>query len=200
MKSTCKELRNRAWETLRGNYWPLFLVYLILYVISGATGSVSFGVLTLLTLPMTYAADIAVLNLSRNRVKPQPECLFNVYRDNLGKAFLVPFLMLLFIYLWTLLFIIPGVIMAYAYSMAVFVANDNPELSAMDAIKKSRELMRGHKWDLFVLDLSFIGWILLSILTCGLGLLFLVPYIEAAHAEFYRELTEEAVDAQVVNE
>jgi len=200
MKLTCKELRDRAWESLRGNYWPLFLVYLIMFVISGATGSISFGVLTLLTLPMIYAADVAVLNLSRNRVKPQPECLFSIYRDNFGKAFLVPFLMYLFIYLWTLLLIIPGIIMAYAYSMAIYISNDNPELSAMDAIKKSKELMRGHKWDLFVLDLSFIGWILLAMLTCGFGLVFLVPYIETAHAEFYRELTDNAVDAQVVTE
>ena len=200
MKTTCKELRNRAWESLRGNYWPLFLLFLIFIIISGAAGSFTFGVLSLLSLPMAYAVSVAVLNLSRNKVKPQAECLFTVYRDNFGKAFLVPFLVGLFTYLWTLLLIIPGVIMAYAYSMAVFVANDNPELSAMDAIKKSREMMRGHKWDLFVLDLSFIGWILLSMLTCGLGIIFLLPYLEMAHVEFYRELTEKAEDAQVVNE
>ena len=88
--------------------------------------------------------------------------------------------------------------MAYAYSMAVYVSNDHPELSSMDAIRKSKELMRGHKWDLFVLDLSFIGWILLCLLTCGIGFFFLLPYIEAAHAEFYRELTDKAVDVEVV--
>lgn len=200
MKLTCKELRDRAWESLRGMYWPLFLLYLILFVIAGAAGGISLGVLSLLTLPMAYALDVAVLNMSRDRVTPQPECLFNVYRDNFGKAFLVPFLMILFVYLWSLLLIIPGIIMAYAYSMSVYVSKDNPELSAMDAIRTSKELMRGHKWDLFVLDLSFIGWILLAMLTCGLGFVFLTPYIETAHAEFYRELTENAVDAQVVNE
>ena len=106
--------------------------------------------------------------------------------------------MILFVSLWMILLIIPGLIMAYAYSMAVYVANDNPELSAMDAIKKSRELMRGHKWDLFVLDLSFIGWILLCCFTCGLGFFFLAPYIEMAHAEFYRELTDKVEDVEAV--
>lgn len=200
MNLTCKELRDRAWESLRGMYWELFLLSLIVVVIAGAAGSFTMGVLTLLVLPMTYALEIAFLNASRQKVKPQAESLFTVYRDNFSKAFLVPFLMALFVYLWALLFIIPGIIMAYAYSMAVYVANDNPELSAMDAIRKSKELMRGHKWDLFVLDLSFIGWILLSMLTGGIGFIFLAPYIDMAHVEFYRQLTDNVVEAEVVND
>lgn len=70
----------------------------------------------------------------------------------------------------------------------------------MDAIRKSKELMRGHKWDLFVLDLSFIGWILLSMLTGGIGFIFLAPYIDMAHVEFYRQLTDNVVEAEVVND
>ena len=193
-------MRNRAWESLRGMYWPVFLMFLVYIIIAGAGSSFSFGLLALLALPMGFACDVAVLNLVRQRQRPQVENLFSIYRDNFEKAFLVPFLVQLFISLWCLLLIVPGIIMAYAYSMAIYVSNDHPELSSMEAIRRSKELMRGHKWDLFVLDLSFIGWILLAMLTGGIGIFFLLPYIEAAHAEFYRELTEQVEDAQVVNE
>ena len=195
MKLTCQELRDRAWNSLSGKYWSLFLMLLVLAVISGVLSGFTGGVGSLLALPMRFALLVAFLNVSRTQCNPQLESMFTVYRDNFLKAFLVPLLQRLFVSLWSLLFVIPGVIMAYAYSMAIYVANDNPELSAMDAIRKSRELMDGHKWDLFVLDLSFIGWILLCLLTCGIGFFFLAPYIEMAHVEFYRELTEQATEA-----
>ena len=195
MKLTCQELRDRAWNSLTGKYWSLIIMLLVFALISGAAGSFTMGLLSLLTLPMGYALSVAFLNVSRTQCNPQLESMFTVYRDNFLKAFLVPLLQGLFVFLWSLLFVIPGVIMAYAYSMAIYVANDNPELSAMDAIRKSRELMDGHKWDLFVLDLSFIGWIFLCLLTCGIGFFFLAPYMEMAHVEFYRELTEQATEA-----
>ena len=195
MKLTCQELRDRAWNSLSGKYWSLFLMLLVLAVISGVLSGFTGGVGSLLALPMRFALLVAFLNVSRTQCNPQRESMFTVYRDNFLEAFLVPLLQGLFVFLWSLLFVIPGVIMAYAYSMAIYVANDNPELSAMDAIRKSRELMDGHKWDLFVLDLSFIGWILLCLLTCGIGFFFLAPYIEMAHVEFYRELTEQATEA-----
>lgn len=195
MKLTCQELRDRAWNSLTGKYWSLIIMLLVIALISGAAGSFTMGLLSLLTLPMSYALSVAFLNVSRTQCNPQLESMFTVYRDNFLKAFLVPLLQGLFVFLWSLLFVIPGVIMAYAYSMAIYVANDNPEMQAMDAIRKSRELMDGHKWDLFVLDLSFIGWIFLCLLTCGIGFFFLAPYIEMAHVEFYRELTEQATEA-----
>ena len=198
MKPTCKELRARAWSSLKGTYWDLFLLSLIVVAIAGLAGSLTMGVLALLTLPMTFALEVAFLTASRQKAAPKVETLFTVYRDNFKNAFLIPFLVVLFTYLWTLLFIIPGLIMGYAYSMAIYVANDNPELTPMEAIRKSKELMRGHKWDLFVLDLSFIGWILLCCVTGGIGTIFLVPYIEMAHAEFYRELTDKAEVVEAV--
>ena len=201
MNVTCQELRDRAWNSLTGKYWSLFVMLLVLAVVSGVLSSFSMGLGALLTLPMGYALSVAILNVSRIQAEPQIESLFTVYRDNLQKSFLVPFLLGLFVFLWSLLLIIPGIIMSYAYSMAIYVANDNPELSAMDAIRKSRELMDGHKWDLFVLDLSFIGWIFLCLLTGGIGFIFLAPYLEMAHVEFYRELVDKQVEeAQVVSE
>ena len=191
MNVTCKELRDRAWVALSGEnkYWYAVLL-LFVYGVINSVGSFTFGLVTLLTLPMLFAYDVAILRLSREGEQPQVESLFKIYSENLEKAFLVPFLMMIFVSLWSLLFVIPGIIMAYAYSMAVYVSYDNPELTSLEAIKESRRLMNGHKWDLFVLDLSFIGWILLCCLTFGIGFFFLAPYIETAHAEFYRELVK----------
>lgn len=104
------------------------------------------------------------------------------------KAFLLQLLTNLFIALWTILFVIPGVVKAYSYSMAPFLMAEHPELSPSQAITASRQLMNGHKMELFLLDLSFIGWAILSALTFGLGSLLLNPYTNAAHAAFYRSL------------
>jgi Predicted integral membrane protein len=82
--------------------------------------------------------------------------------------------------------------MAYAYAMVPFILHDNPGLDAMDAIKQSKEMMRGHKWHLFCLELSFIGWFLLCLLTLGIGFLWLYPYIKASKACFYNDLVSEA--------
>lgn len=190
MKPTCQELRDNAWKALEksGGYWYAVLLLLIVTAIIAAASGVTGGVLGLLALPMTFAYTVEILKLDREGKVPQIESIFNIYRDNFQKSFLVTFLIELFVILWALLFIIPGVIMAYAYSMSIYIAHDNPELTAMEAIQKSKEMMRGHKWDLFVLDLSFIGWILLCCLTFGLGFILLQPYIDTAHAEFYRNL------------
>ena len=100
-------------------------------------------------------------------------------------------LMNLFIALWTLLFIIPGIIKSFAYAMTPYILKDNPELGPNDARLKSIEMMRGHKWKLFGLELSFIGWFLLCILSLGIGFIWLAPYFNTAHAAFYCDLLEE---------
>ena len=201
MKPTCQELRDNAWKALEksGGYWYAVLLLLIVTAIIAAASGVTGGVLGLLALPMTFAYNVEILKLDREGKVPQIESIFNIYRDNFQKSFLVTFLIELFVLLWALLFIVPGIIMAYAYSMSIYIAHDNPELTAMEAIQKSKEMMRGHKWDLFVLDLSFIGWILLCCLTFGLGFILLQPYIDTAHAEFYRNLIGESNDEVKTN-
>ena len=108
---------------------------------------------------------------------------------NYGRKVGTMFLKDLFIFLWTLLFVIPGIIKSYSYRMVPYILADNPELSAMEAITKSREMMNGNKWSAFVLDLSFIGWVVLAILTCGILAIFYVnPYIYSTQAALYEEL------------
>ena len=99
--------------------------------------------------------------------------------------------MTVLIALWALLLFIPGIIKALAYAMTPFILEENPELSTTEAIHHSRMLMKGHKFDLFWLYLSFIGWMLLGLLTLGIGYLWLTPYMQTAIASFYREVKEE---------
>ena len=108
-----------------------------------------------------------------------------------GDGFVLQFLRGLFVGLWTLLLVVPGILANYSYSMAAYIMLENPGMSANECIKASKELMKGNRWRFFCLQFSFIGWILLSVFTCGIGFLFLNPYIEAANAAFYREICAE---------
>ena len=106
-----------------------------------------------------------------------------------GRAVGAMFLRDLFICLWSLLFIIPGLIKLYSYRMVPYILADDPTIGGKDAITLSRQMMNGHKWNAFVLDLSFIGWELLSVLTAGLlGLFYVKPYEAATGAELYKVL------------
>jgi uncharacterized membrane protein len=114
------------------------------------------------------------------------------FKDDWGNVVLVMFLRNLFLALWTLLFIVPGIIKAYSYRMVPYILADDPEIGAKDAITLSRQMMDGHKWNTFVLDLSFIGWNLLSLLTFGLvGVFYANPYQFSTNAELYKVLKKQ---------
>lgn len=101
------------------------------------------------------------------------------------------FLTYLFIALWALLLVIPGIIKAFSYALTPYILHDNPELSANQAIDLSRKMMKGHKFDLFWLNLSFVGWFFLCLLTLGVGFVWFMPYVQAANAAFYQEVKRE---------
>ena len=117
------------------------------------------------------------------------ETLFSRFSKQMGAGVAMRLLVGLFTFLWSLLFITPGIIASYRYAMTPYILAENPELGVMDAINASKEMMKGNKFRLFCLHFSFIGWDLLSLLTFGILSLFLHPYKEAANAAFYRELT-----------
>lgn len=100
----------------------------------------------------------------------------------------------LYLFLWTLLLIIPGLIKMYSYRLVPYILADNPKLSPNEAITLSRQMMHGEKWNTFVLDLSFIGWYLLGALTCGVGILFVNPYTYSTRAQLYLVLRQKAID------
>ena len=109
---------------------------------------------------------------------------FNGYWRNVWTMLLVS----IFIFLWSLLLIIPGIIKMFSYAMTPYILHDNPELTASEAIHRSRMMMRGHKFDLFWLYLGFIGWFIICILTAGIGFFWLAPYVETAKAAFYQDV------------
>ena len=102
---------------------------------------------------------------------------------------LTEFLRGLFTFLWSLLFVIPGIIKGYEYMLIPYLLADNPQMDREEAFAKSKEMMDGNKWSLFCLDFSFIGWMILSACTFGIGDLFLNPYTHMATAHFYLNLS-----------
>lgn len=111
--------------------------------------------------------------------------------ERFGQGFAQMFLRRLYTFLWGLLFFIPGIVKSLSYAMTPFIMADHPNLTAREAIQVSRDMMDGHKWELFVLHLSFIGWSIAAAFTMNLGNLVLNPYRNAAEAAFYREISRQ---------
>ena len=110
------------------------------------------------------------------------------------------FLMYVFVFLWSLLLLIPGFVKAFSYAMTPYILEEQPDLSANEAINLSRAMMKGHKFDLFYLYLGFLGWGILALFTFGIGFFWLTPYMQTATAAFYREVKAEfgdGFDAQI---
>ena len=114
--------------------------------------------------------------------------IFNGFRDDFSNTFLIGLMTTLFTMLWSLLFVIPGIVKAYSYSMAMYIKNDNPDYDWRKCIDESQEMMSGHKADLFMLDLSFLGWMIVGTLCAGVGVFWVNAYMSAAHAQFYEDL------------
>ena len=153
-------------------------------------------VMTILLLPLIWGFYTMYLDHIRGE-KVGLGNLFKGYsKEWFSKSLLTLLLMYVYILLWTLLLIIPGIIKALSYAMTPYVLKDNPNMKSNEAIEESMRLMSGHKAELFLLGLSFIGWALLSLLTLGIGFLWLIPYMQTAFAYFYEDLKKEAGERQ----
>ena len=128
------------------------------------------------------------LELVDRRKEPELGSLFG-YFSHWKTAAAARFLETVYILLWTLLFIIPGIIAGYSYAMTGYILSEHPELTAGEAISRSKDMMEGNRWRLFCLQWSFIGWDILCLFTLGIGNLWLSPYKQAATAAFYREIS-----------
>ena len=123
--------------------------------------------------------------------QPSLKELVFAFSSSYGNIIKTMFLEGLYIFLWSLLFIIPGIIKTYEYLMVPYILAENPELSTKEVFARSKQMMTGDKWNAFVLQLSFLGWILLSVFTCGILLIFYVgPYSELTYAELYAVLKQ----------
>ena len=193
---TRKEIKENAKELLGrkifGAKWMwMLLAVLIISAIIGATSSFVVGVI----FAGVFTAGLSCVLLRVARKEDEHANigkLFSTFGDGqLGKYIGLGLLQMLFIFLWSLLLIIPGIIKSYAYSMSYFIQLDNPDMGPKDSITASRKMMKGHKWQLFVMDLSFIGWYIVGILCLGVGVLWVHPYYELSKALFYEELKAE---------
>ena len=182
-----KEIRRAARYALKGNWTQAVLTTLVYTLVAAAAGSIPLVGL-LIVCPLSFGFMLCFLRLVRGEDSSEMVgdqfSVFSKYGRYLG----VSLLYTLYVFLWSLLLIIPGIIKSYAYAMTPYVANDHPELDADDCIHESRMMMKGNKWKLFCMDLSFIGWAILCIFTLGIGFLWLQPWIESSHAKFYEEL------------
>ncbi len=142
--------------------------------------------LQLLSIPLQFSFIVAFIDNIRDGKEYKVGQLFTGYND-FTRVFGTLFLKGVYIFLWTLLFIIPGFIKSYSYILTEYILRDYPELKFNGAIERSMAMMKGHKFDLFYLHLTFIGWALLCCLTLGIGFLWLSPYMNAAQAHFYEE-------------
>ncbi len=142
-----------------------------------------------LFIPLTAASYWFYLVIARWN-DPKISKVFAVYKEwelslkVVGTSILVG----IFTILWSLLLIIPGIIKGIGYSQVFYLLRDNPEYSALEAITESKKRMKGYKWKFFLMNLSFIGWAFIAIITLGIGFLWLTPYILTANATFYNEL------------
>lgn len=150
--------------------------------------AVSVGIaLFLIGSPLRLGRRIYYTQLQRAQPAPFGTLLsrFNIF----GRAVGLRLFTAVFIWLWMLLLIVPGIVASFRYAMAPYLMAEHPEMGIREAVNISKRMMKGHKADLFVLYLTFIGWAILATLPCGLGWLWLNPYIQAAEAEFYLEVS-----------
>lgn len=197
MKKEAKFFREAACSQLKGHWKPavLFtLVYVIIASVAQLIGSKSDLVSILISLfvliPLQYGYNVAFLGFKRTGETVKIEQLFDAFKDY-GRVALTSILQCIYIFLWTLLLIVPGIIKSLSYSQTYYILKDYPELKNNEAIELSMAMMKGHKFDYFYLTLTFIGWILLSILTLGIGFLWISPYICTASAHFYEYVKED---------
>lgn len=184
-----KDFRVRAWQKLNGN-WGVMLLICLLYGIFVGVLSYTFVGLLILGGPLMIGLVSATLSLTRTG-NSKVELLFDGFKNNISTQIVTYLLYTVYLALWSLLFAIPGIIKSYSYAMTFYILRDNPTLTATEAITRSREMMNGNKWRLFCLHFSFIGWLLLSVITLGIGALFVTPYMQVAQAEFYESIKGE---------
>lgn len=197
------ELKANAKAQIKGKIGILFLISLIIGVVSIIASSL----LSLIPVVGSLAAAVIVtpaFSLSITRVyltvigggKPEAKDSFCGF-DDFWSAFKVNFLVGLFTFLWSLLFVIPGIVKSFSYSMSMYILAENKGKGALECINESKAMTNGHKGELFVLALSFIGWMLLGSITFGIAYIWIMPYMSATFANAYQSLKPAATAEEI---
>jgi uncharacterized membrane protein len=180
------ELRAAARSQLKGG-WGEAIGLMVIYGVLMSIACMVFGIGEII---VGGALTFGYLGYFSRKARGEDAMIENLFDG--FKLFLPTFLLFLlqsiFIMLWTLLLFVPGIIKTLSYSMSFFILRDNPDIGASAAIKASRKMMNGHKGKLFGLYISFIGWILLSMVTFGIAMLWVTPYMTLTLANFYEDL------------
>lgn len=200
--------KNRALSALEnkwGNFVAITFVYGLIIgitqVLSGDKDSPAILhliglVLFILALPLTWGYQTLFLGAVRGGEVTAKDMFEGYNKELFSRVLTTTLLYYVYVFLWSLLLLIPGCIKAYSYAMTPYILKDNPEMKNNAAIEESMRIMNGHKLELFLLDLSFIGWALLSFLTCGIGFLWLAPYMNMARVNFYEDLKKASVEVK----
>jgi len=192
---TRAQLKQRGKDVLSGNWGVVLVTLVINSALQGLAGAILPGLGALaISGPMTAGVASIYMTLQRD-YEPSVEQLFSGF-ENFLNSFLTGVLKAVFTFLWSLLLIVPGIVKSMGYSQAFYLINDDPELEAMDALRLSEQLMDGHKMEYFLLQLSFLPWILLCVLV--VPIFYVAPYISATNAAFYDYLL--SVNNQAVQE
>jgi uncharacterized membrane protein len=198
---TNKELRAQARKQLQGAWGKMVLAIFIFFVIV-TIPQFLFSEYSFIYIPvLEIIISIAVVLISGpfalglagffiKRIRGEEIAIGNIFDgfNRFLQSFLAMLFSLIFVFLWSLLLIVPGIIKGLGYSIVFYILYDDPNIKPLDALKKSQVMMKGFKLKYFLLQLSFIGWALLGVLTLGIGLLWLYPYIYLASANFYENL------------
>jgi len=176
-------LMEKARKSLSGNWEQPILTYLVYCLITGIGGPAGL----IIGGPMQFGASFFSLNLSRNK-KAEFIQIFDGFKTKVSESIIAYLLMVLYVVLWSLLLVIPGIIAAISYSQTFFILAENKNISGVDALEKSKKMMMGRKGKYFELCMRFTGWFILSILTMGIGFLWLIPYTQVSFANFYKDI------------
>lgn len=185
-------LMAQARDSLKGKWGLAVGTFVVFIVVAGFAQVVPFvGTIIsfLISGPMALGWAVFSLALARNDNAARLEMIFDGFRvfDTALGAYLLAGL---FVFLWSLLLIVPGIIAALAYSQIYYLIAEDKTIGAFEVIRKSKEMMVGNKWKFFCLGLRFLGWALLCILTLGIGFLWLSPYVAVTTAKFYDDIRE----------
>lgn len=187
-------LKKDAKKQLTGNWQWAVIFTLVTGIIGGLVSGLTTGIGAFLAAMLWVGYAFTFLDLNHGQLeKNYFTAMFSSFTHNrFVPVFMNWLLATLFTILWSLLLVIPGIIKALAYSQSFYIVKDMVEsgqdVQPTEAITKSRQLMDGHKWEFFVLQLSFIGWGILACITFGIGFLWLKPYVQLTNAKYYRQL------------
>lgn len=183
------ELMRFALASLSGRWGLAIAVFVLLALVPQAVAQIPcLGALVVLAIAGVLEYGQKRFFLSYARHEPADLGLAFSGFQMFGKCFLTGLLLSVFVFLWMLLLIVPGIVKSFSYSMTWFILADNPNMDPIEAIDRSRAMMNGRKWKLFCLNLRFLGWSLLAILTVFIGFLWLIPYMQTSIAHFYEDV------------